>query len=182
MNKFYLLYVVTVLLEMNDKDIYDLVQYLFAICFAECGGLLSGFSGTIASLWDTPDLISEERCAWEINTPGGKSLYLRSNENFAHPCNDSIKVYIMQNMASLSINFWFKEKERKLIIHVYLEPNPNFHPISKRNSLCTVMRHLNICWLGFIDRHVSETCMEEENIVLYCILIYQSKSKLVFTL
>lgn len=96
MNKFYLLYVVTVLLEMNDKDIYDLVQYLFAICFAECGGLLSGFSGTIASLWDTPDLISEERCAWEINTPGGKSLYLRSNVNFAHPCNDSIKVYIMQ--------------------------------------------------------------------------------------
>lgn len=97
MNKFYLLYVVTVLLEMNDKDIYDLVQYLFAICFAECGGLLSGFSGTIASLWDTPDLISEERCAWEINTPGGKSLYLRSNENFAHPCNDSIKVYYAKN-------------------------------------------------------------------------------------
>lgn len=111
MNKFYLLYVVTVLLEMNDKDIYDLVQYLFAICFAECGGLLSGFSGTIASLWDTPDLISEEKCAWEINTPGGKSLYLRSNENFAHPCNDSIKVYIMQKMASLSLLIQRKGKE-----------------------------------------------------------------------
>lgn len=75
-------------------------------------------------------------------------------------------------MVFFFINFWFKEKERKLINYVYLELNFNFYLISKWNSFCIVMWYLNICWLGFIDRYVLEICMEEENIVFYCILIY----------
>lgn len=81
-----------VLISFYTNGNSDYILSRFKIHFTECGGLLSGFSGTIASLWNTPDIISEERCAWEINTPGGKSLYLRSNENFAHLCNDSLKL------------------------------------------------------------------------------------------
>lgn len=109
-------YIVTVLLEINEKK-YDLVQPWFAICFAECGGLLSGFSGTIASLWNTPDIISEEKCAWEINAPGGKSFYLRSNENFTHLCIDSLKVHVYYTENGFS--------SRKLLIQ--WKGKKNFH-------------------------------------------------------
>lgn len=70
----------------------DNINSRFQMHFTECGGLLSEFTGTIANLWGTQNIISKERCVWEIDTPGGKSLYLRSNENFTHLCNSSLKL------------------------------------------------------------------------------------------
>lgn len=81
-----------VLIDFYTNGNMDDIHSKFHIHFTECGGLLSGFSGTIASLGDAPNLISEERCVWEVDTPSAKSIYLRSQDNFTRLCNDSLKL------------------------------------------------------------------------------------------